>query len=54
MRFGSFLTQVMYAAVDIGVQMEIGVLNFFDHTRWFLGCSAVIEINERFVVYDFV
>ena len=52
MRLRRRLAQEMNTAMDVRVHVIITTLDFLDNHTGFLGCRAVVKIDQRFIVID--
>ena len=52
MRLRRRLAQEMDTAMDVRVHVIITALDFLDNHTGFLGCRAVVKIDQRFIVID--
>ena len=49
--FGCLLAEIMNTPVNIAVVLFVIFADGINNNLWFLGCSSIIEINQRTVIY---
>ena len=51
-KLSGLLTHPMYAAVDVGIDVEILVAHGIQHAERFLRRCRIVEIHKRFSIYS--